>query len=384
MSFSVQFEQLMNNGTLYENTEDRPVLDLVDATMECMDILEEITQLEGNLFVYEAVKHVKKAKAGKKKIKTKTTKMKAKDAKAKKAGGKVVKITKEGDTDGQQADGGTGPIPVTSDTNGLTDTDLDADPEAEVQVTEIADGESGEAPAATEAADLVMEGGEQFLVVYEDSSLVTMEAEEKKAEGSFVDAIIKLIKKIGDWISSFISKVISFFKGEHKFFMANKADMNFEVKAKLPTFGGKGPKDACEEIFKSLAEIIGSAKNINPQETLLIDGVNVLEEGASEKLSKKYLDGNAEKSLKEAGIDAGTYDYFLSGFTKKLNDIRSQWRNVEGAFKKLDAKDSMQVKKNITGAHKAVNASFGILMKISRKVLATMRTAAKKAAEPKK
>jgi len=381
MSFSVQFEQLMNNGSLYSNEDDREVPDLVDATMECMDILEELTQLESNLFVYEAVKHVKKAKAGKKKVKTKTTKMKAKDAKAKKAGGKVVKITKEGDTDGQQADGGTGPIPVTSDTNGLTDTDLDADPDAEVQVTEIADDEPAETVApdtATEAADLVMEGGERFLVIYEDASLAGIVTEAAKDEARFIDKLIALIKKIGDWISSFIAKVASWLKGEEKFYEANKGKFVLDkpcgkaipdfrqAKWKFlgQTIGGSSPEDVVKQVLKALNNLINRLNGASRNEARSTDaeGIELEQPTGTEQIPSKV------------GVSEATFKYFVEEFPKTLNDTRKAWRDVESKYRKISSETAPEAKKGIIGAHKAINKSFGAMMKTSRIMLGVMKS----------
>ena len=67
-NFAVRFESLMD-GT-YGDDNDQPVGDLFDLTVECMDLLDEVTTLEANVFTFEAAKHVKKAKSGKKKVKT--------------------------------------------------------------------------------------------------------------------------------------------------------------------------------------------------------------------------------------------------------------------------------------------------------------------------
>lgn len=390
------------NNELLTTADDLPELDVSAATFECMEVLEELTTLENNLFVYEAVKHVKKAKSDKKKIKTKTTVMKAKDAKAKKAGGKVIKITKEGDTDGQMADGGTGPIPTTSDTNGLTDTDLDADPEANVQVTEISDDEPAGTTApdtASEACELRMEGGDMFLVVYEDESIIALEDGIKDMEGSFIDKVIEIIKRIGDWISSFVAKAVSFFRNEGSFFKdsnnkknmeTNIANQSFELGKEIPVFENN-PKAIIETIFTDLDNSINNIKsdgNTNITDYKLYGVEMTGEGGGSAGLWKKVSsDGKKTKKPYDAKITLADIQYIVNGeFATRFQKVRSSWRHVENKFKAakdLPKETAMETKKKISACHKGINASFGVVMKIARVVNGVMHGCAGKPKETK-
>ncbi len=189
--------------------------DPAEIAIECMDVMQELALIEQNLITLEAGKAIKKAKSASKKTKITKTKMKAKDAKAKKAGGKVKKIkkvTKEGDA---ELDGGTGPLPTTSDTNGLTDTDLDADPDAEVEVTEVVDTNPSEDVVGTEGVD--------FIVEYEDASIIVMENSLTENLQKFGKAIVDFIKKVGAFLVSIFKKFIGLFQDMDKFVGSNKA-----------------------------------------------------------------------------------------------------------------------------------------------------------------
>jgi len=238
----ITLESLLNpQSELYVDPADALVSDdPAEVAIECMDILDELHTLQGNLLSYEAAKAVKKAKSASKKKKIVKTKMKAKDAKAKLKDPKtlkVKKVTKESDA---ATDGGTGPLPTTADTNGLTETDLDVDPDAEVEVSEVSDetlpDDNSANAAATEGVD--------FWVEYEDAGIVTLEANVKENLKKFGEAIVKMLKAVADFFVSIGKKFIGIFQNVEQYYKTNKAAVDagftdgFEMQSKFKLDAG--------------------------------------------------------------------------------------------------------------------------------------------------
>ena len=175
----------------YGDAQNVANMSLADIALECADAYGELCDIESNLMTFEAATKIKKAKSGKKKVKVTKKKMSAKAAKAAKKSGKVRRITRESDS---ELDGGTGPLPTTGDTNGLTDSDLDADPDATVEVTSADDYQP-------EQADIIGVEGVDFEIEYEDPMIqeLTFEAD-------------NLLKKMGRGLQEFASKVVQFFQ----------------------------------------------------------------------------------------------------------------------------------------------------------------------------
>ena len=175
----------------YGDAQNVANMSLADIALECADAYGELCDIESNLMTFEAATKIKKAKSGKKKVKVTKKKMSAKAAKAAKKSGKVRRITRESDS---ELDGGTGPLPTTGDTNGLTDSDLDADPDATVEVTSADDYQP-------EQADITGIEGVDFEVEYEDPMIqeLTFEAD-------------NLLKKMGRGLQEFAAKVVQFFQ----------------------------------------------------------------------------------------------------------------------------------------------------------------------------
>jgi hypothetical protein len=206
----ITLESLLDPSSEYfGNVEDLPEPE--EIAIECMEILEEISILEQNMVTIEAAKQIKKAKSSSKKTKITKSKMKAKDAKAKKKSGKVIKITKESDA---AFDGGTGPLPTTDDNEGMTETDLDADPDATVEVTEKVDGEA----AGIEGID--------YIVEYECASeLIALEADNKNFFKKMIDAVIEFFKRIGDFFVKQFNRILEKLDFNSKFLETRKADI---------------------------------------------------------------------------------------------------------------------------------------------------------------
>ena len=377
-AMQVTLESLLNldSGASYEGK----VMSITDATMECSDILQEISIIEQNLTTYEAAKIIKKAKSAKKKVKATKTKMKAKDAKAKKAGGKVVKITKakkaalEGDED---VDGGTGPLPTTDDTNGLTDTDLDADPNAEVEVTEVVED-------GTPEDEIVGTEGTDFIIMYEDASIIALEAEEVKQKGAFFAKIKAFLKKIGDWIKSAVAKVIEFFNFDKKYYDKNAAAIAKGLKTdtavtifKCP----RSPSTISSEMYSDAEKIVKAANDMMKQlkDARASKETISAKQAAGAKAGEDY--GNAITTMEILGISLGDADkvkkikaaivadkseevalnqsgWSAADIKSIIVDSQKQWKDLKASvdmFTKITMMIIDNVVKNVDNAARAID-----------------------------
>lgn len=296
------------------------ILEPIEAAMECGDAYAALCEAEQNCTTYEAAKIIKKNKSKSKKIKTTTSKMKAKDAKAKKAGGKVVKIKKVAKEADEQLDGATGPTPTTTDTNGLTDTDLDVDPEAEVEVTEVADEQPTE-----ESAFEGMTEGVDFIVEYEDASILALEDGEEKAKTSFKEALKNFWDKVVNFFKSIAAKIDEFLNFDKKFIVNNKENIE------------KGLKTPGETTLKAdkafAADLIGAFNNamktVNDE---LADAENLIKGGSTKeevKETAKEAKKENPEEMKLADVKA-TYADLL----KIVDDGRKQFKDLYNKAKK--------------------------------------------------
>ena len=356
-----------------------PAIDFTEAVMECADVIEELSIIEQNITAYEGAKLVKKTKSAKKKVKVATKTMKAKDAKAKKAGGKVVKITKkpakkvarEGDT---EIDGGTGPLPTTTDTQGLTDTDLDADPDADVNVTEVVeDGTPEDQVVGTEGAD--------FIVQYEDADIVRLEAEQQVQKKNLGDGIKKLVEKIGQMIASFIKKIKDLFASDKKFIQANKAAIEAGLASdkKIKILKVKEPAATVKRMIGDVSTFIKAVGSTGVDEGYVL-GINILEEGSKEKLAAAVFGGEkaepAETTLKESGWTFADLDYFINKGDTELKAIETEWKSFSKNNKIVGgAGGADDAKKKVSSTYKAIGASFTLFNKVSSIASKVARTA---------
>ena len=370
-----------------ESDDAMKPIDLVDATMECADVLEEISIIEQNLTTYEAAKIIKKAKSAKKKTKVAKTKMKAKDAKAKKAGGKVVKITKakkaalEGD---EAVDGGTGPLPTTSDTNGLTDTDLDADPNAEVEVTEIVED-------GTPADEIVGTEGTDFIVMYEDASIIALEAEEAEQKKNLGKKVVELIKKIWQWITSAVAKFFSLFQGDEKYLNSNKAAIEAGLKSdkeiSVIKVTSGAPSGMAKAIIADLGTLMNKMKGVDsdgkatqvaqlPEEYTKINGVALFKDSAKEDLTNSiFTNGGkpSEAKLSDCGYTMVDIEYFVKSGKKDLEKVKADWKAFSSSNK---IKGDYAASKNlISGVYKCIGLVFSSYSKIHGQTSKVMRSA---------
>jgi hypothetical protein len=371
-----------------------------EIVVECMDILEEISILEQNMVTYEAAKAIKKAKSASKKTKITKTKMKAKDAKAKKKGGKVVKITREAD---EAIDGGTGPLPTTSDTNGLTDTDLDADPEANVEVIEKTDDES-EPTVGTEGVD--------FIVEYECAAdLIALEADAGSTFNKIVEAVKKFFTTIGEFITKIVDKVYEVFNFNARYLKNNRGNIDTGLKnpkTVIKTEFGAKP-DSLKTLLKQTKDFVDASayliKQINQNNTT----DSIREDISKLKINKITLAGNdsdthkfrenllqtvcpktngGEFSVGDLGItSADQFDAIIGVAAAK------EWRNVLSSSKKTIAtalkeadeilkkkSDKIQAQfKNLRSIgseiQKVVSISYGVYVKASSITAKIMRAA---------
>ena len=309
-----------------EQMDAGPILEPYEAAMECADAFMECAEIEQNLTTYEAAKLIKKSKSASKKVKTTTSKMKAKDAKAKKAGGKVIKIKKVTKESDEFIDGGTGPTPTTSDTNGLTDTDLDVDPDAEVEVTEIADDQ----PVSQESADWYgMIEGDDYIVEYEDASILALEDGSKNMLERFRKNLAELWKNIVDFVKSVYAKIVETFDFDRKFVEKNKDAIekglsnpgNIEVKiAKIATGG----------LNKTLNEINDILTKVSKNVSKMIAGGQSKEfaQSESDKINEhnKFISEKVEKKLSEMKV---SYNEILSFFGEGQKKFKAFVKEME-------------------------------------------------------
>lgn len=299
------------------------ILEPIEAAMECGDAYMALCEAEQNCTTYEAAKIIKKNKSKSKKIKTTTSKMKAKDAKAKKAGGKVVKIKKVVKEADETLDGATGPTPTTTDTNGLTDTDLDADPEAEVEVTEVAD----EQPTEESAFDGMTEGVD-FIVEYEDASILALEDEEQKQKASFKEALKAFWDKVVKFFQSIAAKIDEFLNFDKKFIEKNKD----AIEKGLKTPGDatlKADKAYASDLAGAFANVMKTVKDELADADALIKGGATKEDvDAAKKEAKKE---NPEE-IKLSEVKATVTDLL-----KIVDDGRKEFKDLYAKAKKAGA-----------------------------------------------
>jgi len=312
---------LMPEQTQFESCNIEPI----EAAMECGDAYAALCEAEQNCTTYEAAKIIKKNKSKSKKIKTTTSKMKAKDAKAKKAGGKVVKIKKVTKENDEQLDGATGPTPTTTDTNGLTDTDLDVDPEAEVEVTEVADDQP---ETQEESAWEGMVEGKDFVVEYEDASILALEDGEEKAKVNFKEALKNFWDKVVKFFQSIAAKIDEFLNFDKKFIVKNKDAIEK---------GLKTPGEVTLKADKAYAtDLIGAFNNaMKTVQDELADADNLIKGGASKEdvnaVKKEAKKANPEE-IKLADVKA-TYADLL----KIVDDGRKDFKDLYAKAKKAGA-----------------------------------------------
>lgn len=360
-----------------------------EAAMECADVYSELAEIEMNITNYEAAKIVKKTKSDKKKVKIAKSKMKASDAKKKKAGGKVLKVTKvtkEGDA---EVDGGTGPLPTTTDTNGLTDTDLDADPDAEVEVTEVVDdGTPQEEIVGTEGAD--------FVVEYEDASILALEDGAKDQLKKFGDALKKFWEKIINFIKSCIAKIVEFFNFDKKYLTKNaeaiKAGLNSNAKVPgkvatyakatvLTTAGGDNIS------ISPWTEIVNKAKDLSEdfQNALKDDaGLEALQKKVDEIKAGNEKEAKDAKNADEVELKSLKLSYeqilgFVTTGKKTFNDIKAAAAKASSeAIKAAEKGEARSRARQASSAYqKAVSKTFSVYSKLRGAAMSVARAAAK-------
>lgn len=353
-------------------------IDPSEAALECADVYAELADIEANITNYEAAKIIKKGKSNKKKVKVATSKMKASEAKAKKAGGKVVKIkkvTKEGDA---ELDGGTGPLPTTTDTNGLTDTDLDADPDAEVEVTEVVDdGTPQEEIVGTEGAD--------FMIEYEDAYILTLEDEQQKQKVAFGEKLKTFWENIKKFIASCIAKIVEFFNFDKKFVAKNHDAIDAGLKK-----GVEVPGKAAEIVknlksFSNTTEVLGSLNGLFDAALKSDDGLTKLEEEIGKIKSGIKDDKEAQKGLEKATITAsdisvGDIEKFITDGKKPFNDAKAAAAKAGAEAVKAAGEDGekrARAKKASGLFQRAVSASFSVYGKYRSAVITVAKAAAK-------
>ncbi len=361
--------------------------DLTLASFECADALQEVYQLESNLAAYEAAKIVKKAKSKKKVVKAKTSKMKAGDAKKKKKANKKVRVSKED----EEVDGGTGPLPTTADTDGLTDTDLDAVPDEQVvNVTEPSDEPSEE--IGTEGVD--------YFVEYEDASIMTMEDGEEKTKTSLWEKIKQLCHKIALWIKTAISKVAATFRNAKKYLDKNKENIAKNLAAGQKTVKcydfEEAPENGVKNAINCVSKVIGDIK----KEMTLAENAGG---GFGEIIKKAFTSvklgliqnnfeamvdaGNhgdklkapekVEKTPKELNITMASFEYFAGKFDSDLTTIKKAWNDIDAEVKKVSKSPSAsdKVKTVSTGiktCNRVVTSIFSTCSKVGSAVNAVM------------
>jgi hypothetical protein len=375
----IKLDELINPSQVI-NEEDYEAYETLDeASFECADIAEEICALESNIAVYEAAKTVKKNKSAKKNLKLVKTKMKAKDAKALKAtkGKKVLKITKE-----DEDTGGTGPLPTTSDTNGLTDTDLDAAPEEVVQVIESGDPVEDNTSVGTEGVD--------FITEYEDASIMTYEANEKATKKAFWDKLKEFVKAIGRWIATAIAKIISVFKNSANYYktqdkqleegLKSGKEINVYPYSKNPEVLVKAALEDCKKVIDSANKAIDSGK-VDGGIIGLFNGTGALAKAAdasSDAIFANIVNGtdDAKKIVAKAengkvqNIELSTFKYFAIDFDKSMKSIQSEWKKIEQKVNSASKDDwkLQSVRLAVSAANKAVTKTFSSCSRIASNV----------------
>lgn len=353
-------------------------IDPAEAALECADVYAELADIEANITNYEAAKIIKKGKSNKKKVKVATSKMKASEAKAKKAGGKVVKIkkvTKEGDA---ELDGGTGPLPTTTDTNGLTDTDLDADPDADVEVTEVIDdGTPQEEIVGTEGAD--------FMVEYEDAYILTLEDEQQKQKVAFGEKLKALWDKIKQFIQSCIAKIVEFFNFDKKFVTKNHDAIDAGLKN-----GVEVPGKAAEIVknlksFSNATAVLDSLGGLFDAALKSDDGLTKLEEEIGKIKSGIKDDKEAQKGLEKAtvtssDISVNNIEIFITAGKKPFNDAKAAAAKAGAEAVKAAGEDGekrARAKKASGLFQRAISASFSVYGQYRSAVMTVAKAAAK-------
>lgn len=353
-------------------------IDPAEAALECADVYAELADIEANITNYEAAKIIKKGKSNKKKVKVATSKMKASEAKAKKAGGKVVKIkkvTKEGDA---ELDGGTGPLPTTTDTNGLTDTDLDADPDADVEVTEVIDdGTPQEEIVGTEGAD--------FMVEYEDAYILTLEDEQQKQKVAFGEKLKALWDKIKQFIQSCIAKIVEFFNFDKKFVTKNQAAIEEGLKKGVEVPGKAAETVKTLSTFTNVTAVMGQLNGMFSAAIASDDGLTKLEEAVA-NIKSGIKDGKeAQKGLEKATVTAS--DIKVGDIVKFITDGKKPFNDAKGAAAKAgaeavkaageDGEKRARAKKASGLFQRAVSASFSVYGQYRSAVMTVAKAAAK-------
>jgi hypothetical protein len=369
------------NSAEYKDVPDDPA----EVAIECMDIMNELSVLEQNMVTIEAAKAIKKAKSASKKSKVTKSKMKAKDAKAKKSGGKVVKIskvTKEGD---EPTDGGTGPLPTTTDTNGMTDTDLDVDPEQEVEVTEVVDTPAGEEVVGTEGVD--------FIVEYEcvtEENYVTLEATFKENLKKFADGVVAFIKKVGAFFVSIWKKFMGLFQNLEKFMAQNEAairkglDSDKEISTKY-VFGDAGKvlemMSGAEQSFADSAAFIKQEDLSEMPDKLDMKKVYDAVVGV---VFKEAANGKA--TLKTVGITYDQMKTIVAGkkdFDKAVKAGQKTLKEAENEAKKAVSKDDAAAKQKLSKIRSVAaiqQKSLGVTSKFMGQVMSLINKIARSAA----
>jgi len=212
----------INYPSGFNNESDDPIA----VTMECIDIMEDLSIFEQNMTTLEAAIAIKKSKSAFTKKKIVKTKMKAKYAKAKMKCGKVVRILKASKDSDAAIHAGTGSRPITGYTLGLTDTDLDAmNPEDEVEITETVDTSAGKDIKGTE--------GVHFIYEYKDNSIVYLEDTLGEYLEKFGNKIQIFLDAIGKLIVALWNKILGIFKNLDEFVKTNKAAIEDRLKSSL-------------------------------------------------------------------------------------------------------------------------------------------------------
>jgi hypothetical protein len=283
--------------------------------------------------------------------------MKAKDAKAKKKNGNVVKITKESDTDW---DGGVGPLPAANDIlAGMLDSDLDADPEAEVRVTEVVD-------TVTDESSIIGMEGVDYIVEYDDPHIVEMEASFGENIKLFGQKILEMLKKIGAFIQSIWKKFVGLFQNMDQLIKGNEAAINSGLKdsKKMITtkfvFNGNGAalvnqgRSIVETIFNDISANMAKTETGNFEEDME-RGANIIELAkVCENIFKEVPAGKIE--ITKCGISSTADLNAIAGKDqqKKFDDIIKKVQKVISAGEKA-------AKKAINRKDELAKAAFGAI-----------------------
>ncbi len=365
LATAITLESLLAQEDDYSDITQSPA----EIALEMTDIEREISILNANLTTYEAAKAIHKAKAKKKAVKITKTKMKAKDAKAKKAtsGKKVVKIRKATKED-DELDGGTGPLPTTSDTDGLTDTDLDAAPEQEVEVIE-SDGDATpqEVEVGTEGVD--------YMMVYEDEDQTKIDQAAngaKDTKKNIFQKFIEALKKLGELIANIVKNLFNFSSKLEKAWKANKAKYIEALKGEggkltVSTFKKSDTDglyteimDLCEKGKSYITRFDGKATDLDAYEwsddaTKEIEKFN----GIKEKMKNIKF---SEMTVSDSGWDASAIDEFITkagpAAQKKLKELGGAVKNAIESAKRASSNGGDTQQMQLAGTAEAVGATF--------------------------